>query len=105
MIIISVTTTLADRSDRDRLAELLTASRVETLKEPGVVEYKITADFRDPRVLHSLEIYRDEAGLRAHAEAPHLRAVLAATSTMDIKMDATAWTGDTEPFDLSSFLV
>jgi quinol monooxygenase YgiN len=40
--------------------------------EPGVVDYRVTADLEDPDTFRILEVYEDEAAFEAHESSEHL---------------------------------
>ncbi len=103
MIIVSAITTARHSGDRDRLAELLADVRSEILGEPGVVDYRISIDFSDPRVLYSLEIYTSAEAVAAHMDAPHMRKIIVETCRMNLAVDVRAW-ADAEPFDIGAMI-
>lgn len=46
--------------------------------EPGVLAMFCSTDKDDPSKLYVVEIYRDQAAYRSHADSPHFKAFLAA---------------------------
>ena len=41
--------------------------------EPGCLRFDVLQDNDDPNLIHLYEIYKDEAALEAHREAPHYK--------------------------------
>jgi quinol monooxygenase YgiN len=103
MIIVSAVTTVGDPADRQRLTELLVAARVDTLREPGVVEYRISVDAVDPHVLYSLEIYASQEAIQAHLKSAHMQHVIEEVSAMDTKLEVRSWAG-AESYDISALM-
>ena len=53
---------------RPRMVEMMTATRAEH----GCGEYAYAEDVGDPGLIHVFEIWRDQAALDAHFQAPHM---------------------------------
>lgn len=103
MIIVSAVTTVSGPGHRERLAELLVEARVETMREPGVIEYQISTDVVDPHILYSLEVYTSGEAIAAHLKAPHMQKVLAEASAVDAQLELRSWVG-AEPFDIATLM-
>ena len=52
---------------RPRMKEMMRLSRAED----GCIQYVYSEDLLEPGLIHVFEIWRDEAALHAHHEAPH----------------------------------
>lgn len=52
------------------MMEMMRLSR----EEDGCIEYAYSHDLIDPELVHVFEIWRDEAALAAHHDAPHFQA-------------------------------
>ncbi len=63
---------------RPRMQEMMRLSRAED----GCIEYIYSEDLLEPGLVHVFEIWRDEAALHAHHEAPHFLAWRASRSEM-----------------------
>ncbi len=50
-----------------RMQEMMRLSRAED----GCIEYVYSEDLNEPGLIHVFEIWRDEAALHAHHNAPH----------------------------------
>ncbi len=55
------------------LAALLGDARGSAYDEPGCLRFDVVQDASDPHVVYLYEVYRDEAALEAHRQAPHYR--------------------------------
>lgn len=55
---------------RERMKEMMRLSRAED----GCIEYVYSEDLQDLGLIHVFEIWRDEAALHAHHNAPHFLA-------------------------------
>ena len=55
-----------------------------TLKEPGCTWYSFARDICEPNVLRISEEWESEDHLQAHLRAPHIKAFLAAISTLEL---------------------
>ena len=55
---------------RPRMQEMMRLSRAED----GCIAYVYSEDLLEPGLVHVFEIWRDEAALHAHHEAPHFLA-------------------------------
>ena len=60
---------LPDRIE-DFLAATLANARA-SVTEPGVLRFDVLRDQADPTHVILVEVYRDEAGARAHKDTPH----------------------------------
>jgi quinol monooxygenase YgiN len=56
--------------------------------EPGCVRFNVLQDEKDQNVYYFYEVYKDQAALEAHRQAPHYAVWRAAADTLD---------GPTEP--------
>ena len=52
---------------RERMLDMMRLSRAED----GCIEYVYSEDLTQPGLIHVFEVWRDEAALHAHHEAPH----------------------------------
>jgi (4S)-4-hydroxy-5-phosphonooxypentane-2,3-dione isomerase len=50
---------------------LLSDARGSIHDEPGCLRFDVLQDARDPHTLYLYEVYRDEAAIEAHRQAPH----------------------------------
>jgi autoinducer 2-degrading protein len=57
--------------------------------EPGCLRFNVLQDQEDPNVYYFYEVYRDEAALEAHRQAPHYAVWRAAADTLDGPVQAT----------------
>ena len=57
---------------RNQFIEFITAHAKSCLEEPGVLNFDVLEDTRDPNVFFYYEVYRDEAARQAHQESPQL---------------------------------
>ena len=77
----------------DRRADFLKAIEVDALgserDEPGCMRFNVLQDGQDPNVYYFYEVYRDQAALEAHREAPHYAVWRAAADTLDGPAEAT----------------
>lgn len=51
--------------------EILADALGSVRDEPGCLRFDVSVDTSDPNVLYFYEVYRDEAALEAHRQAPH----------------------------------
>lgn len=51
--------------------------------EPGCLRFNVLRDEKDPNVYYFFEVYKDEAALEAHRQAPHYAVWRAAADTLD----------------------
>ena len=57
---------------RDAFMEaLMDDARGSVGNEPGCLRFDVLQDLEDPNRIHLYEVYRDEAALEAHRQAPH----------------------------------
>ena len=57
---------------RDAFMEaMLDDARGSNKDEPGCLRFDVLQDVEDPNTIHLYEVYRDEAALEAHRQAPH----------------------------------
>src|SRR5215470_810366 len=57
---------------RDAFMEaLLSDARGSVHDEPGCLRFDVLQDARDANTLYLYEVYRDEAAIEAHRQAPH----------------------------------
>src|SRR5262245_12163636 len=57
--------------------------------ELGCLRFNVLQDQQDPDVYYFFEVYRDEAALEAHRQAPHYAVWRAAADTLDGPVEAT----------------
>ena len=50
---------------------MLQDARGSVENEPGCLRFDIVQDTEDPNRIHLYEVYRDEAAIEAHRQAPH----------------------------------
>jgi (4S)-4-hydroxy-5-phosphonooxypentane-2,3-dione isomerase len=56
----------------ERYKEAILADALGSVRdEPGCLRFDVSVDNVDPTVLYFYEIYKDEAALEAHRQAPH----------------------------------
>jgi quinol monooxygenase YgiN len=65
---------------RPVMDELASATRIED----GCMEYGVAEDLLDPGLLHVKEIWRDQAALDRHREAPHAAKARATMGDMNV---------------------
>lgn len=68
--------------ERDRLLGAVRDVVTATEHDEGCVSYQFAADVRDPDVIVSVEVWRDQAALDAHMEHAHTRTFIAAVSPL-----------------------
>ena len=74
---------------RDKFLKAIEADALGSEKdEPGCVRFNVLQDEKDQNVYYFYEVYKDQAALEAHRQAPHYAVWRAATDTLD---------GPTEP--------
>ena len=57
---------------RDAFMEaMLGDARGSIENEPGCLRFDVIQDLEDPNRIHLYEVYRDEAAIEAHRQAPH----------------------------------
>ena len=57
---------------KDAFMEALHGDAVGSNKdEPGCLRFDVLQDAEDPNAIHLYEVYKDEAALEAHRQAPH----------------------------------
>ena len=61
-----------EEGSRAEAIELLEAVAERTRAEPGVVEYRVTADLEQPNTLRIVETYEDEDAAEAHESSDHV---------------------------------
>ena len=104
MIVVIVSTTFEAPSDRDAMLPRLMASEALTRQEPGVVEYRMSLDPKNPLQQHGLEIYSSEKAMKDHLDSQHVRDLASAVAAMKGSISLTAYQGELEPVDLSHLL-
>jgi len=52
---------------------MLGDARGSAYDEPGCLRFDVVQDANDPNTIYLYEVYRDEAALEAHRQAPHYR--------------------------------
>ena len=58
--------------NKDAFMEALHGDAVGSNKdEPGCLRFDVLQDAEDPNAIHLYEVYKDEAALEAHRQAPH----------------------------------
>ncbi len=80
---------------RERMLEMMRLSRAES----GCIEYVYSEDLAETGLVHVFEIWRDDAALHAHHNAPHFlawRADREALGMSDRRMKAHAVTSSRE---------
>ena len=50
---------------------MLDDARGSVANEPGCLRFDVVQDLEDPNRIHLYEVYRDEAAIEAHRQAPH----------------------------------
>ena len=50
---------------------MLDDARGSVQNEPGCLRFDVVEDTEDPNRIHLYEVYRDDAAIAAHREAPH----------------------------------
>ncbi|MGP0036288.1 MAG: putative quinol monooxygenase [Solirubrobacteraceae bacterium] len=104
MIVVIVSTTFEAPSDRDTMLPRLMASEALTRQEPGVVEYRVSLDPKNPLQQHGLEIYSSEKAMKDHLDSQHVRDLASAVAAMKGRISLTAYQGELEAVDLSHLL-
>ena len=57
---------------RDRAIEAMKWMAAESRAEPGVIDYRVTADLEAPNVLRIVEQYEDSEAAQSHESSDHL---------------------------------
>ena len=52
---------------------MLSDARGSVYDEPGCLRFDVLQDAREPHTIYLYEVYRDEAAIAAHRQAPHYR--------------------------------
>jgi quinol monooxygenase YgiN len=102
VIVVITATTFASPRGRDAILPALLAAEALARDEPGVLEYRISADPHNPLRTHGLEIYESEDVLLEHLRLPHVRELASTSDTAGASLSLTAYEGDLRPFDLGA---
>jgi (4S)-4-hydroxy-5-phosphonooxypentane-2,3-dione isomerase len=77
----------------DQRKRFLDAIEVDALRserdEPGCHRFNVLQDAQDANVYYFYEVYKDQAALEAHRQAPHYAVWRAAADTLDGPTEAT----------------
>jgi (4S)-4-hydroxy-5-phosphonooxypentane-2,3-dione isomerase len=77
-------------AERERFLAAIEADALGSERdEPGCLRFNVLRDEADENVYYFYEVYRDEAALAAHREAPHYAVWRAAADTLDGAPQAT----------------
>ena len=84
---------------RERFLKAIEVDAIGSEKdEAGCMRFNVLRDQKDPNVYYFYEVYRDEAALEAHRNAPHYAVWRAAADTLDGPTEAvrcqTVFPGD-----------
>lgn len=71
MIALLVTIRMQPEHRDEFIAAMLDDASGSVSNEPGCLRFDVLQDKSDPNVLHLYEVYRDQAALEAHRQAPH----------------------------------
>ena len=75
---------------RERFLKAIEADALGSERdEPGCLRFNVLQDAQDENVYYFYEVYRDEAALAAHRNAPHYAVWRAAADTLDGPVQAT----------------
>jgi (4S)-4-hydroxy-5-phosphonooxypentane-2,3-dione isomerase len=72
MIVLKVDMLVKPGSE-ERCKELIRTLQEHSRKEPGCVQYAGHQSLDDPRRFLFYEVYKDQAALQAHRDAPHFK--------------------------------
>ncbi len=71
MIALIVTIQMKPAHKEAFLASMLDDARGANNDEPGCLRFDVLQDNEDPNRVHLYEVYKDDAALEAHRQAPH----------------------------------
>ena len=71
MIALIVTIQIKPEHREPFMASMLDDARGSNNDEPGCFRFDILEDSEDPNRIHLYEVYRDQAAVDAHRQAPH----------------------------------
>ena len=75
---------------RDRFLKAIEVDALGSERdEPGCFRFNVLRDQQEPNTYYFYEVYRDEAALEAHRNAPHYAVWRAAADTLDGPVQAT----------------
>lgn len=75
-----------------------------SVKEAGIIHYRITADLVDPLLLHTIEIYKSERAIVDHLTSDHIAELAEVTADAGADIRITAFEGDLTPADVNALL-
>ena len=75
MIALLVTIDIQPEFKERFMEELLLDAKGANDDEPGCLRFDVLQDSEDPNRVHLYEVYKDDAAIAAHREAPHFRQV------------------------------
>ncbi len=71
MIALVVTIKIKEGHKEAFMASMMDDARGSNNDEPGCLRFDVLQDNEDPNKIHLYEVYKDEAALEAHRQAPH----------------------------------
>ena len=71
MIALVVTIKIKAAHKEAFMASMMADARGSNDDEPGCLRFDVLQDTEDPNKIHLYEVYKDEAALEAHRQAPH----------------------------------
>jgi quinol monooxygenase YgiN len=99
MILINVTLTCHSGLE-DRLRQLLLDTMAASRAEDGCVHYRFTAAIDEPDAYHLVEMWRDEAALRAHLQGKAFKHFLATLPSLGTLVESVAYNGELAPYQI-----
>jgi quinol monooxygenase YgiN len=98
MLIITGSATV-DPAHRDEAVELATTMVEATQREPGCIDYRISADLQDQHTFYFFEVWESKEALDAHFQTEHMaRFQSALPRILEGELDVTMYeSADEEP--------
>ncbi len=84
MLIVAAKVTLGPDAI-EKLTPLAQKMAVETLKEPGCIEYAFSVDLSDPNLVRIFEKWESQAALDNHFTTPHMAEFQAGLADADVR--------------------
>lgn len=71
MIVLMVGIRIKEGHKEEFMKEMMGDAIGSNRDEPGCLRFDVLQDNEDPNLIHLYEVYKDEAALEAHRNAPH----------------------------------
>jgi quinol monooxygenase YgiN len=104
MLTLLCSTRFKTAADRDIHVKALAVATPHSVKEPGMVYYRITADLVDPLLLHTVEIYKSVQAIVDHLASDHIAELARVTADAEAEIKIMAYEGDLTPVDVNALL-